>query len=215
MGVSTNLAYELLADRAKNDPEEMERVKADNKAWVVKALGIIHSLNELEDSPWYHRIKMPNEEYDKYSQAVAGEGQLVNSLKIVLENGLLQVKNQEECVKIIDAYWKALRSLFPDAFRYPKKHVIQKTTGIFTLHLLLNNLLPRIMTEGKELDEKNFREVLKELFSRCGNVIGFGTEHENSKFWASGTDGAAIYRGQAGFKQLYTELVEEGLDEVV
>jgi len=215
-GVSQDLGLELLAEGAKNDPEEMERIKAQNKAWAIKGVGIIHTLNELEDSPWNQRIKMPNEEYDKYSQAVAGSAQMVNSLKVVLVNGLLQVKSQEECVRIIDAFWKALRNLFPDALRYPKKHVIQKTTGMFTLHLLLNNLLLRMMTEGKELNEKNFQAVLRELFGRCGNVVvGFGTENENSKFWASGSDGAAVYRGQAGFKQLYNKLVEEGLDEVV
>lgn len=210
--VSTDLANELLSERAKSSTDEMSKVVSKNKSWIIRGLSIIHTLNEKKDSPWYHKVKMPNKTYNKTDNAVTGQSQLLQSLKVVLDNGFLKVKKLDEATVIVDDFWSALADIFPDAFLYPKKHVIQKTNGIFSLHMLLNNIMPILLNEKKELTRDNFKEILNNMFASM-SIEGYGSENENSKFWqSSNRNGASPYRGQGGFRDLYIRFMEDGFD---
>ena len=211
--VKTELARELLFQRVKNMPGYDLRANKD-KSWVVRGLSIIHELNQREASPWLNRVKMPNKIYDKSENAVAGEGQLLASLKVALESPNIRIKKLDETINIFDDYWKAVRDAFPDAFLRPKKHVIQKTTGFFPLHMIFPQIVAKLLEQRKELSKNNFKNILHQMFENISEIEGFDSENENSRFWQSGKrDGAAMYRGQAGFKQLY-DLFEESLDNL-
>lgn len=210
--VKTNLANELLVDRAKKFPGLMDGLKNNNQTWMVKGNGIVHKLNELSGSPWYEVVKMPNKKYDKDSKAVAGSGQFLQSLKLPLEQNLRLYK-LDESAKIINDYWEVLRDLFPDAFIRPKNYVIQKTTGMFSLHMLLNYIMLKLSFEKKDFSKENFKKYLRQIFKNM-NIEGFEEKNDNSRFWQSGNhEGASVYRGQAGFKSLYTRFIDEGTDE--
>ena len=211
--VKTELARELLFERVKKMPNNDLRSNKD-KDWVVRGLSIIHELNKRDDSPWFCRIKMPNKIYNKSENVVAGEGQLLASLKVALESPNIRIKKLDEVINIFDEYWKAIRELFPDAFLHPKKHVIQKTNGFFPLHMIFPQVMAKLLEQRKEINKNNFKNILKLIFENVSDIDGFGSENENSKFWQSGKrDGAAMYRGQAGFKSLY-DLFEESLDDL-
>ena len=147
---------------------------------------------------WHERIQPPNKSKREMPHTIVKETSFVTSLKPILQQPLFSRMDDEQVAMLVDRYWTALKEVFTDAFQEPADYVIQKTPGIFSLHLLLPEVVELVRSEGRELSAENMTKVMDPW-----RDLG-------SEFWESGNDeGASRFGSMAGFSRLAAELRRE------
>jgi DGQHR domain-containing protein len=156
---------------------ENNKVKdiADVKPWEISAVRITLELNKkLAGNPWYGTIRQPNEE--RLEEHIATEKSFVSSLRQLLIAG--RYKQHRKAAKKLAAYWSAIRENIPEAFQDPKRHLLQKTPGMFAFNFFIG---PTILSSCSERHFAKHLAGLKRLgasFWRRSNKRGarrFGT----------------------------------------
>jgi DGQHR domain-containing protein len=204
--VRTDLALSLLKQRAESDARVMDQLRERGEAWKVGGQTLVE---ELSKSPlWKGRIRFPGDESGATTIASAG---MANSLKPLLATpyfGQISTANQ---IKILNAYWKGISRLIPDAFTTPDEFIVQKSTGVMIFHALLIPAIELIRSRGQSpIDEETYSDILKDAVM---NMEGDTTEGEIARgtdFWRSGPDGAAgSYSSNSGRRVLLAKLREQ------
>jgi len=192
--VRTDLAERLLKLLAMKDPRVKKEIQAKGIDWKLIAVNIADKLSRDPDSVWYKRIKPPNS--PSMPDAVASQGSFTQSLKSVLMSDFAQNESEERIINQLKVYWNAIRDLLPEAFEEPKKYVIQKTPGMYALHMVFPYVIYECTKEGDYSKEK-IKEILQ-----CD------PEHfSEPEFWESGGDGAALYNSLGAFRLLSKDII--------
>lgn len=166
--------------------------------WIPTAIEVADYLVKDLHSVWYNKIKLPNEPKGK---TVVNQKSFTDSLKPVIHpDGQLAGKSTATIASIINQYWEAIKEKCPTPFENPQNFVMQKTTGVFVLHGLLERVLRKI---GKdESQKKDFITLLEKMPSI-----------KNPDKWL--IDGEfGMMMGQKGFTMIKAQLLEE-LEEAV
>lgn len=194
--IRTDLADRLLRIMATVDPSVRDEIVAKGRDWQLAAIEIVDLLASTPGSPWQDRIKRPNSPASR--EAVAAERSFTTSLKPVLTSTVVLQESRRDphiIARWLMVYWQALRRLMPEAFMEPRSHVIQKTPGIYSLHLLF----PEVLYECLKGDEMSVESVMS-LLSRDPDHF------KDPEFWRSGGEGAALYNSLGSIRKLYQEL---------
>ena len=135
--VPTDLALELLRARAASDPTFEQRVKDSGRKWELDAQGLTQHL-ATASSTWKGRIRLAN---SKKAQTTVPAASFVKSLKPLLAHPTLfrRIPSAEQQGQVIDAYWRAIRRVLPEAFEDPPRFNIQKGIGVEVMHAVLPN----------------------------------------------------------------------------
>jgi DGQHR domain-containing protein len=191
--VRTDLARRLLEIRAR-DVNQRKLIDQQHKLWQAKGPVIVDWLNSTP-GVWFGRIIEPNATRKERPNGVIKETSFVTSLKPVLSTPLLSRAPDEQVSELLALFWQVLADMWPDAFTRPEDHVVQKTPGIFSLHLIAPDAFELARHRGA-LDRESLTHVLRPL------------EELGSDFWHK-TDGtAAQFGGMKGFSILAGELRE-------
>lgn len=197
--VRVDLANRLLTLLQEADPSILPELRDKKMLWRTRAVHITHKLNEREDSPWRGRIRKPNE--PKKPGAVATEASFVQSLKPIIKSDVFQGYTVDEITKLLINYWNAIKEFMPEAFEIPEDYVIQKTTGMYTLHMVAPLVLWECI-KAHDTSKEGIKKILKK-----------DTDHlQNPDFWLSrsrGGSGAASYTGMGNFRNLADEILED------
>lgn len=194
--VRTDLAERLLKMIASRDPKERERLKMTGRDWKLIAIKIIDELYNDINSVWYQRIKRPNQ--PPRPESIASEGSFTTSLKPLLTM-FGKSKTDETLVEWVKSFWNALKELMPEAFEDPREFVIQKTPGIYSLHMVLPEIILYCIEHGGVS-----KDSIKKLLEK-------DQEHfADPDFWKSGGEGAAMFNSMGAFKMLADD-IREGL----
>lgn len=193
--VRTDLGERFLQRAVK----EEGRVNIQNKImlrgieWIPTAIEVADYLIEDSQSVWFNKIKLPNE---PKGMTIVNQKSFTDSLKPVINpDGQLAGKQPPVISSVLNNFWDAIRDVCPKAFVASEKYVIQKTTGVFVLHAILERILRKL---GKdEPYKKDFVKLLEKMPSM--------TKHE--KWFKDGEFGRLM--GQKGFGMIKTELLEE------
>jgi len=191
--VRTDLAERLLRLISMKDPRVVTELKERGKDWKIRAVKIIEAIVNDPRSVWYKRIKRPNE--PARPEAVASEGSFSTSLRPVLISEFATNEEDNTVVSWINSFWSALKEMMPEAFEDPKKYVIQKTPGMYTLHMVF----PFILYECAKAQDFS-KDKIKEILKRDQDHF------EDSGFWESGGEGAAHYNSVGAFRILASEI---------
>lgn len=199
--IQTDLAQRLIQDICLRN-KEYKKIIDEEKTWQLKALPIMDKLNEIDRSIWYQAIKLPNEK--KKATHIINQVSFISSLKPLLKNGSMSdIKDADLSCEIINNYWLALKKIFPAAFLAPRDYLIQKTPGVFSLHLLLNSILK--FTGVQKTSEKEFEEILdKKIFDK-----EFEQKEHRSNFWIKEGGEASQYGSMKGFKMLADDFIKK------
>jgi DGQHR domain-containing protein len=193
--VRTDLAERLLRLIAMKDGRVMKDLKEKEKDWKLRAVKVIDTLINDPNSVWHKRIKRPNE--PARPEAVASEGSFSTSLRPILTSEFAANEDDQVVVAWINSFWHALKDLMPETFSDPKKYVIQKTPGMYSLHMVFPFILYEC-AKARDFSKNKMKEILKK-----------DQDHfEEPEFWASGGDGAAHYNSVGAFRILSSEIKE-------
>ena len=122
----------------------------------------------------------------------------------------------DNLTKLMANYWDAIADLCPMAFRFPKKHQIQRTTGIFVLHRLLPAAFEKVLKSSKDkrVTRKGFRDLLSQITDSSVGT-GSGEKVFQDEYWSSVGTAGQFGTSQKAFALLYSRIFEglRALDE--
>tara|TARA_Y100000590_G_C15681622_1_gene1000058 strand:- start:618 stop:1775 length:1158 start_codon:yes stop_codon:yes gene_type:complete len=220
--VNTALVNMLLTQVA-----EKEGIEDDNQRWRIIAAKVIKKLNDDPDSVWHDMIIMPNqskysaseikEDPSKKHKRICPATSFMVSLRplitygeeILWHNGDIEY-SVNNLVEMLNAFWSALAMIIKPAFAVPGEYVIQKTAGIFSLHLLLKRMSSELhRTRQLVSNSENYQRMMD----------GGHYETLYSEFWiAAKGDGlstkASSFGSMKGFKELYEIINNDLIDNL-
>ena len=210
--VPTDLALELLSARAEHDPSFAQRVKDGGRKWELDAQGLTQHLATASNT-WKARIRLAN---SPKAQTTVPSASFVKSLKPLLAQPTLfrRIPSIEQQGQVIDAYWRAIRRVLPEAFEDPPKFNIQKGIGVDVMHSVLPNVLDQVRATGCSMFKpESYEDLLEQTLLSIEAPNGDSELVTGADFWRTGRDGAAgIYSSAAGKRRL-AELIEARLPE--
>ena len=186
--VRTDLALDLLKQRAESDPQFMNSLIERGEQWKVNAQTIAERLSK-ESLAWRDRIRFPN--CAKGRTTIASSG-MVSSLKPLLATPYFGAVNLENQVKILDAYWKGMRKVLPGAFENPESYSLQKGSGTSVLHAVLIHIIECIRSKGASVIEpESYSQAMGNALRNLQGDTPSGELAAGEDFWRVGPDGAA------------------------
>ena len=208
--VRTDLAFDLLKQRAETDPEVMRSLVERGASWKVEAQTITEAIGKT--ARWKGRIRFPG---TPKAETTMGSAAMVNSLKGLLNTpyfGSIAIGNK---VKILDAYWQGIREVLPDPFERPTDHSLQKSTGVQAMHALLMSVLEHVRSTGDSvLEPASYRKALRRTLLALEGDNSEGELVKGTDFWRAGPSGAAgSFSSNAGRRVLIAKL-KSSLPEV-
>lgn len=201
--VRTDLAYELLSQRAQ-DPEVMESLVERGRDWQVYATNIVKQLSE--DSPvWRNRIRFAAMEK---GDTVMPSASMVSSLKPVLNSPYFKALSPDQQVSILDAYWRGIREVLPEAFDNPSEFSVQKGIGVTVLHMLLTQVIEIARSRGDGVTEPtSYANILRGALEEVEGENASGDPVKGVTFWRAAPLGAAgSYSSSAGRRVLVAKM---------
>lgn len=201
--VRTDLAYELLSQRAK-DPAVMESLVERGRDWQVYAQNIVRRLSE-ESPVWRGRIRFASAEK---ADTIMPSASMVTSLKQVLAAPYFKVLTPDNQVGILNAYWRGIRDVLPEAFDEPQDFSIQKGIGVIVLHTILLQIIEIARSQGAPLTEPDtYKNILKDTLGRLEADGTEGKPVSGLDFWRAAPLGAAgSFSSSAGRRVLIAKL---------
>lgn len=201
--VRTDLAFELLSKRAE-DPEVMEALVERGQDWKVHAMNIVKLLSE-ESPVWRNRIRFAAMEK---GDTVMPSASMVNSLKPVLNTAYFKALSADQQVSILDAYWRGIRDIIPEAFDEPSEFSVQKGIGVTVLHNLFSQVLEIARSKGAAVTEpETYAQILRNSFENIEGENATGDPVVGTVFWQAAPIGAAgSYSSSAGRRVLIAKM---------
>jgi len=202
--VRTDLALDLLKQRAEADPKIMEGLIETGDSWKVKAQTLVERL-EKASPVWQGRIRFPGE--PKAATTISSSG-MAASMKQLLGTPYFGSITTDNQLKVLNAYWSGVRHVIPEAFDDPTEYAIQKSTGVMVFHALLVNVIEVIRSNGSSvIDPESYARILEEPLVGLEGDSGLGVPVQGADFWKSGIEGAAgSFSSNAGRRVLVAKL---------
>jgi hypothetical protein len=193
--IRADLANRLLQQQAGN-PESFAQILEQGSEWKVRATAVADRLNRDPHCVWHRRIQAPNEQ--KNSSHVIKEISFSTSLRPVVSGGSLLGKlHVDKVAEVLARYWNGLAKLLPEAFESADEYVIQKTAGVFSLHLIFPVVFEHVRQRSSHPTVEAFGDVLRGVVEAEGGP----------EFWrGDNDDGASQYGSMKGFRILANRL---------
>jgi len=208
--VRTDLALDLLKQRAENEPGLMESLEESGESWKVKGQTLVDEIKH--SAVWRGLIRFPNEPKGDTTINSAG---MVSSLKPLLATPYFGSISTENQIKVLDSYWKGIRNVIPEAFDEPNEYTIQKSIGAAIMHGVLVTVLEYVRSMGMSVKEpETYESVLQDVLLSLEGDTGTGDLAQGADFWRSGSEGAAgSYSSSAG-RRVLTAKIKGMLPEI-
>jgi len=210
--VPTDLALDLLSHRARTSPNTRTGLIESNLLWKVKAQELTAELNEHSEI-WRGRIRFAGQLPEEKGASVITNTGMVTSLKPLFSLDQFSDQHVAVQVKVIDAFWKGVRDVLPEAFEDVTDYGIQKQTGAVVLHNVLVRVIGLINASGKSLlSPDDYASFIKDALLRLEDLNGEQEMVQGSEFWRAGSEGAAGSYSSAGGQRVLANKIKSELE---
>ena len=202
--VRTDLAHELLRQLTERNPGMMQGLVEKGRDWQVTAQQLVREL--AEHSPiWRGRIRFAAMEKE---DTVMPSASMVTSLKPVLTSAFFSALDTADQLRVLDAFWRGLRNVMPDAFDAPEEYVLQKGVGVIALHAVLVQVVEIARARGESVtDPDSYARVLQDPLEKLQGEDRNAKPVSGLDFWRAGPNGAAgSYSSSAGRRVLLSKI---------
>lgn len=201
--VPTDLAQRIIEQEMGDEVLKLKLV-AEGKDWIPRGTKIVDILLRTPGHPWYGKIGIPG---TKLAGVQIKQVSFVTSLKPILTQSIYGSLEAEEIAQLLIRYWQALEEVYQEAFREPEEHVIQKTVGVFPLHMIAPQVFDMVRSEKTRITKDGIVEVIRALDRNLSEKYEGG-----SVFWHAKEGEAGKYAGAKGFR-IIAEILRESLPE--
>ncbi len=202
--VRTDLAYDLLRQRAEDDPSLRQALLEQREYWKVEGKLITEQLTQT--SPlWKDRVRFPGE---PLGETLISSSGMVSSLRPLLVTPYFEAISMSDRVKVLVAYWAGISNVLPDVFKDPPRYALQKSTGVQVMHKLLIVLIESLRSQGDSvLKPESYASLLQGPLLHLEGDTASGDTVRGEDFWKVGAVGAAgSFSNNAGRRVLTTRL---------
>lgn len=205
--VRTDLALDLLKQRAEADGRVMEEVIERGQDWKVEGQAIVEEL--FRSSPvWRGKIRLANA--DK-GDTIIPAASFVSSLKpLLISSPFCATLSRVQRVKLLDAYWQGIREALREPFDgNPNEYALQKGIGVTAMHDLLVNVVEHVRSAGESVfDERAYFRVMEPILAGLDGDNTAGENVSGADFWLTAPLGGAAgsYSSSAGKRVLLAKL---------
>tara|TARA_R100000365_G_C2733066_1_gene62934 strand:+ start:65 stop:1186 length:1122 start_codon:yes stop_codon:yes gene_type:complete len=205
--VRTDLALDLLKQRAENDPSIVDQLTERGQIWKVKAQSITEILQK-ESRIWKGRIRLANQ--DKLD-SILPAASFVASLKNALTSSPLFRKfEDEQAARVLESYWLGIRLALREPFdEDPNHYALQKGVGVTAMHELLPTVIEVVRARGGSVyDENDYANVMGPVLANLSGENIDGEPVNGSDFWLTAPRGGAAgsFSSSAGKRVLLAKL---------
>ena len=211
--VGTDLAYDLMKERAEKDPKLMDALIRSGKKWEILATELVVLLSKR--SVWKGMIRLPNE---ALGETTVPSGSFIRSLRPLLTHSVVfQDLEQERQAQLLEAYWKAMTDycvVNGMDLADKKKYGLFKGVGVSVMNSLLPFFIERIRGTGDSLFEKDsYFSLTETVFDSLEGDNSENERVEGLEFWLSGKHGAiGSFTSEAG-KRILIERLKHNLPQ--
>ena len=201
--VRTDLALDLLKQRAENDPDLMASLVEKGEDWKVDGQTIAEEMARMP--LWKDRIRFPGE---PQGETTIGSAGIVGSLKQVLATPYFGQISQQNRLRILESYWEGVALVLPEVFKKPADYALQKSTGVQIMHSLMISVIELLRSNGQSVvDPEAYAAALTEPLLNLEGDTAEGGAARGPDFWLSGVQGAAgSFSSNAGRRVLLARL---------
>ena len=174
--IGTGLAMDLLRRRAEASGVVRDQLIETGRAWINIASQLTATLKNTE--LWQGKIQFPGQ--PKSGTLITNNGMITSLRPLVEQPGYFQsVGDPEQQCRILDAYWKGIKMVLPEAMTDPERFNLQRTLGTTALHGVFVNVLAVMVSHGKSvLSPEAYEGIMREPLSELGETNGEGARYE-------------------------------------
>jgi DGQHR domain-containing protein len=202
--VKTDLALALLKTRAEGDHSVYESLQERGREWQVNGQSLVEKM-AAESLIWRQRIRLPSMEKQETTISSAS---MVASLKPLLSSPFFGGLKPGQQLRVLEAYWQAVRDVLREAFDNAQAYSVQKGVGVIVLHTILLSVLEVVRTRGLIVTEaESYRGILEQALTKLEGENADGVPVTGVDFWAAAPKGAAgSYSSSAGRRVLIAKI---------
>lgn len=217
--IKTDLALQLYNEMNNNKRVYLKKTKTDTLKLV--AINICNEINSMNESVWYKSIAISGRDKLKISSTTSFVTSLMPMLKISFVNDIIMNAEDEKqaaqkIIKLINNYWGAIAKVMPNCFPVnndkKSKWCIQKTPGLYVLHIVGAYIIEECMFKRENIRNFSSHNIADFISRYCS--YGF-----QDSFWKSSDRHNDIIGGEASransnqqFKNLAKDIIDD-IDE--
>jgi len=165
----------------------------------ARAAKLCDLLRNTPDSPWFQKVKVAG--HKAVPNHLIGQHTMVASMEPALKDAFIKRLSDEDVGKILLNYWYAIRELWPTTFLEPRDYKIQKTAGVYALHMTLPDVV-QLCRETNNFSSHRIYEILAET--------GVKTE-----FWHASSGHPLVRESGLKYRRALGEYLRERLPTLV
>lgn len=203
--VKTDLALDLLKQRAVQNTSIMQELIGSGQRWKVEGQALVEQLNEHSEV-WKDTIKLANQ---KGIGKTIPSSSFVTSLKNYLNSPLARSFDEKQNYDLLEAYWKGIKKAAPEAFSDPTVYNLQKGIGVWVMNALLPVVLEIIRSQNKSFfDSDAYKNILHDPLSKLSGEDANTESVVGTDFWRVASKGgvSGSYSSAAGKRVLVSKL---------
>ena len=209
--IKTDLAYALIKERAQRHPDLMDSVISRRNLWKIQALELAEKLSTRGD--WDGLIRFANQER---GSTVITSNSFITSLKVAYRDSSFQPLDQKSRGEVLTAYWASIRRTLPECFHDPKKYALQKTVGVFVMHLVLPAVLNSVLLNGNSHNNVDaYEHMLRSTLENLTDENKLQEPVSGAEFWLTGRRGAAGRYSSGGAHAELAERIRQSLPRII
>ena len=205
--VKTDLAYDLLRQRAEHDGKIMRGLVESGQDWKVEAQAITEDMADNSDI-WRRRIRLANEDQ---GMTTIPSASFVTSLKKFLTYPLVRNLTKDKKLAIIESYWAGIRLAMPDIFKRPDDYTLLKGIGVWSMHEILPEVIEVVRSSGNPLfDDKSYEHIMSDVLEELEGENQKTDVVKGADFWFTAPKGGAAgtFSSSAGKRVLISKLLQ-------
>lgn len=179
-GVPTDLVQRHLYEMAEKMGKPALLVLEGEKAVLTaEAIPVVDIIRNDPRSPWYNKLQLPGEA--KQPNHIIKQRPFADSITTILKTRpSFRRKNAKELANDLNNYWNALKEIFPEAFEEPNDFTLQKTPGIYSLHMVFSYVYD-LCEQQADCSQTKMKQILEKMFQNAAAAIP--VDQLDSAFW--------------------------------
>ena len=142
------------------------------------AIALALRLQEDEESPWRHRLDLGGDRTNGMKRAAS-----LRTMQKAIRRFQREARAENDDIDVVAsqliAFWKAVMQLYPNAWMQPRRHLVSKGIGVYSLMSMAGVLVAESKQSGRKADVDYFLEKLSDFAHRIdwgnsGPMQGFG-----------------------------------------
>lgn len=214
--VATDLAFDLMRERAEKDPELKDDLLALGRSWELDATAVVNTLSTV--NVWNGLIRLPNAEK---GQTVVPMASFVRSLKPLLSHSaVFQDLDEGRRVQLLDAYWDAINRYYATetndtSLDNRRDYGLFRGIGVYVMNGVLPFFIERARSQGSSLFlPDSYYEAIAAVFEQLEGMNSENEQISGIEFWRAGKNGAVGSFASGAGQRILVDRIKSLMPEI-